>query len=92
MANKACNGILIVGDCIRRLVIASCEDEWVGDSIDMESIVVGREKFDALCEVSEDNDFGAPYLYIREVSLPAVYNIDRNLFDEIAAEDIESFI
>lgn len=82
-------GVMVVGEYIKRLVVASYDDSYVGDSLDMDFIVVGEPRYQVIVNQSEPSGYGGPFLSIAKISLFDLMSIDSALYDEISAEDVE---
>lgn len=82
-------GVMIIGENIKRLIVANYEDEFVGESIDVGTIVVGESRYQVIAAQSVDSNFGGPRLNIGKLYLGDLLSIDSELYDEISSEDIE---
>lgn len=85
-------GIVVVGERVNRLVLASYDDMWVADSLDIEAIVIGEPRFQVIAMQSSDSSYGGPMIELGKIDLGDLLSIDSELYDEISSEDIESML
>lgn len=83
-------GVMIIGENIKRLIVANYENEYVGDSIGMRCIVIGEPRYQVIASQSEDSNFGGPMLNIGKLHIGDLMSIDYELYEEISSEDIEA--
>lgn len=85
-------GIMVIGENANRLVLASYDDMWVADSLDMDAIVIGESRFQAIAMQSSDSSYGGPMIELGKIELWDLRSIDEQLYDEISSEDIEGML
>lgn len=85
-------GIMVIGENVNRLVLANYEDMWIADSLDMDAIVIGESRFQAIAMQSSDSSYGGPMIELGKIDLWDLLSIDEQLYDEISSEDIEGML
>lgn len=85
-------GIVVFGENINKLVLANYDDMWIADSLDMEALVIGESRFQAIAMQSSDSSYGGHMIELGKINLWDLRSIDEQLYDEISSEDIEGML